>query len=169
MSDMSVEDQLSIHELIAKYSFSWDGADVEGFASLFTDTAVCRFFLNGAVTANTEIAGKNALRQAVITRAGFFRDIGLVTKHFMPNSVITSLSPASAEVRSQAMISWQMIDVDLKPRPVQAGYYQSMVTRTPLGWKFTSRDVFLNGVFSEITFLLVGLSHKLLRNDLHLQ
>lgn len=106
MLDMSAEDQLSIHELIAKYSFAWDGADVEGFAALFTDTAVCRFYINGAITPSTEISGKNALRQAVITRAGFFRDIGLVTKHFMPNSVITQLSPASAEVRSQAMISW---------------------------------------------------------------
>ena len=36
---------------------------------------------------------------------------------------------------------------------------------TPAPFEF----LFLNGVFSEITFLLVGLSHELLRNDLHLQ
>ena len=147
MLEMSVEDQLNIHELIAKYSFAWDSADVEGFAALFTDTAICRFYLNGAVTPTTEISGKNELRQAVIMRAGFFKDIGLVTKHFMPNSVITQISPLAAEVRTQAMISWQMTGFDLQPRPVQAGYYQSGVARTSEGWRYTSRDIYLNGVF----------------------
>jgi hypothetical protein len=82
-----------------------------------------------------------------IKRAGFFKEIGLVTKHFMPNSVITPDSSNAVQVRTQAMISWQMKGVDLEPRPVQAGYYQSEVVRTPDGWKFASRDVLLNGLF----------------------
>jgi hypothetical protein len=147
LTELSVVDQLQIHELIAKYSFAWDGADIEGFASLFTDQAVCRFFLNGAETPDTEISGRQALRQAVINRAGFFKEIGLVTKHFMPNSVITPVSSDVVQVRTQAMISWQMKGVDLEPRPVQAGYYQSEVVRTSDGWKFAARDVLLNGVF----------------------
>jgi len=43
LTELSVENQLQIHELIAKYGFAWDGADIEGFASLFTDQAGCRF------------------------------------------------------------------------------------------------------------------------------
>lgn len=147
MTEISVEDQLQIHELIAKYSFAWDGADIEGFAALFTDAAVCRFYLNGAETPDTEISGRQALRQAVIDRAGFFKEIGMITKHFMPNSVITPVGPNAAQVRTQAMISWQMKGVDLAPRPVQAGYYHSEVVRTSDGWKFAARDVLLNGVF----------------------
>lgn len=34
---MSVEDRLAIHEIIARYSHTYDGQDAEGFAQLFVE------------------------------------------------------------------------------------------------------------------------------------
>ena len=51
----------------------------------------------------------------MIKRAGIFKDIDLVIKHFMPNSVITPVSSNAAQVRTQALISWEKKGVDLEP------------------------------------------------------
>jgi hypothetical protein len=145
---MTTEDRLLILELISLYSFAWDSADADGFAELFTENAICTFFLNGAKTPTTKLSGKESFREAAITRAGYFKKIGLVTKHFMPNTVITPIEDGFASCRSQALITWQQVDKDPLPKAVQAGYYDSELIRTPSGWKFKSRQVYLNGKFS---------------------
>ena len=53
-----------------------------------------------------------------------------------------------AGVVTQALILWQLKGVDLLPRPVQAGYYHSVVEKVQGVWKFKRRDVYLNGVFT---------------------
>jgi len=147
MSVISPDDRYEIEQLITRYSFTWDSADEEGFAGLFTEDAQCRFYLNGSETPDSEIHGPDGFRKAVEVRAKYFKKIGLITKHFMPNTVITPMDPNTVKTRTQAMITWQLIGTDLQPRPVQAGYYNSHILRTDLGWKFASREVFLNGVF----------------------
>ena len=148
MSERSVADRILIEELIAAYSFAWDGADEVGFADLWLEQAECRFYINGSKEPATILKGKRAFRDAVLSRAAYFKKIGLVTKHFMPNTIVRWMDPDTAEVRTQAMITWQLLGTDLLPRPVQAGYYDSKVVRTPEGWKFISREVYLNGVFT---------------------
>lgn len=88
------------------------------------------------------------MKEAAVNRAGRFKKIGLITKHFMPNTLIEALDERTANTTTQALITWQLLEKDTVPRPVQAGYYQSRVSKTPEGWKFASRDVRLSGVFS---------------------
>ncbi|MFT7651474.1 MAG: ketosteroid isomerase-like protein [Limisphaerales bacterium] len=145
---LSENDRAKISDLITLYSFAWDAADADGFADLFIDDAVCVFYLNGAAEPASELRGKESMRKAAIERAGYFKKIGLVTKHFMPNSVITGVDEVTAHVKTQALITWQMLAKEAAPQPVQAGYYESVVTKSPEGWKFVSREVRLNGVFN---------------------
>lgn len=145
---ISIEDRFLIEELVARYSFAWDNADSEAFASLFIEDAKCRFYINGASEPESTLVGKEALRGAVGVRAKYFQKIGLITKHFMPNTVVTSVvSPVAVTIRTQALITWQLKNVDLAPRTVQAGYYDSNLVKTGLDWQFASRDVFLSGKF----------------------
>lgn len=148
MSDLlSHADRAAIHDLIARYSFTWDSADADEFAQLFTDEAECHFYLNGETEPSTVLRGRESMREAAKVRAGYFRKIGLITKHLMPNSVISEIDIETANVRTQALITWQMLAKQPLPQPVQAGYYDSMVVRTPDGWQFKRRDIRLNGVF----------------------
>lgn len=144
---LSQQDHIEIQHLITNYSFAWDSADAEAFAELFTDDAVCKFYLNGASEPASELHGKEAMRQAAVIRAGYFKKIGLITKHFMPNTVITPIDAGTAKVLTHALITWQMLSKDLVPHPVQAGYYDSIVTHTPHGWRFQNREIHLNGIF----------------------
>jgi SnoaL-like domain len=44
---MSIEDKLAIHEVIAQYSYTYDGKDAEGFAQLFVDDGVFEVLFRG--------------------------------------------------------------------------------------------------------------------------
>lgn len=145
---LTQQDRDEIADFITKYTFAWDSADADAFADLFVDDATCLFYLNGEVGPSTELHGKERMRKAAVDRAGFFKKIGLTTKHFMPNSVIDLIDAVKAQVTTQALITWQMPATDPIPRPVQAGYYESIVVKTPDGWKFERREVRLNGVFN---------------------
>lgn len=145
---LTQQDRNEILDLIAQYSFAWDAADADGFASLFVDDATCVFYLNGEANPSSELHGKERMRRAAVERAGYFKKIGLTTKHFMPNTVISEVDAVTVQVRTQALITWQMPATDPVPRPVQAGYYDSVVAKTPQGWKFERREVRLNGVFN---------------------
>ena len=120
---LSAADRSAILELVAEYSFRWDAAEADEFSQLFTEDTECNFYLNGESDPSTELRGRDSMREAANVRAGYFKKIGLITKHLMPNTVIT------------------------EPQPVQAGYYDSLVVLTPDGWKFKQRDIRLNGVF----------------------
>jgi len=141
------QDHQSILELITNYSFAWDTADTDGFADLFTVDSVFKFYLNGEAEPSTVLEGREAMRQAAISRAGYFKRIGLITKHFMPNTVLESVDPTTVKAKTQALITWQILDHGGIPTPVQAGYYLSVIMNTSDGWKFQQREAFLNGVF----------------------
>ena len=40
MNLMSLEDKFAIHEVIARYSYTWDAKDPDGFVLLFTEDGV---------------------------------------------------------------------------------------------------------------------------------
>ena len=144
---LTAADRSAILELVAEYSFRWDAAEAEEFSLLFTEDAECNFYLNGESDPSSELCGRDSMREAAKVRAGYFKKIGLITKHLMPNTVITEIDARTASLRTQALITWQMLAKQPLPQPVQAGYYDSLVVLTADGWKFKRRDVRLNGVF----------------------
>ncbi len=44
---MSIEDKLAIHEVIARYSYTYDSNDADGFAQLFVEDGVFEIFVAG--------------------------------------------------------------------------------------------------------------------------
>jgi hypothetical protein len=42
--ECELEDKLAIHEIIARYSYAYDGQDAEGFARLFVEDGVFEIF-----------------------------------------------------------------------------------------------------------------------------
>jgi len=147
MQLISTADRFAIEDLITRYSFTWDTADEDGFADLWTKDAECFFYLSGSPEPSTHLVGESSFGEAVRTRAGYFKKIGLITKHFMPNTIIEPITADSVRSRSQALITWQMPNHDPAPKPVQAGYYDSDIIKRDDVWKFQARRVYLNGLF----------------------
>ena len=145
---ISSEDRNEILDLVTRYSFAWDSSDADEFTSIFIDSAIMQFFVNGAQAPTMTLSGKNAFRKAIAGRINRFDRIGLVTKHYMPNSIISPLDLNNAHVKTHAQITWQLLPDYPQPRPVQAGYYLSKVVRTEHRWQFSKRDVYLNGSIS---------------------
>jgi len=46
---MSLEDKLVIHEVIARYSYTWDAKDADGFAQIFMEGAVWELVTAGEI------------------------------------------------------------------------------------------------------------------------
>ena len=98
--DLSPIDRVEILELIASYGMAWDAADADAFVGLFADDAVCTFYRNGADIPSVELRGRQALRHAIETRAGGFRDMGLVTSHFMVSTQLRAVDTTTTHARS---------------------------------------------------------------------
>ena len=121
---------------MTRYSFAWDSSDADDSGNIHRH-CIMQFFVNGAQAPTTTLSGENAFRKAIAGRINRFDRIGLVTKHYMPNSIISPHDLNSAHVKTQAQITWQLMPDYPQPRPVQAGYYLSEVVRTEHGWQFS--------------------------------
>jgi hypothetical protein len=141
-------DHAEILDLVSRYSFAWDNRDVDAFAALWTDDAEAAWFTNGAEKPVISVRGIDEIRPLVAMRSMKLAEKGLITKHTMPNSAVTAVSDKEAKVTTHAIIFWQLKGVDLLPRPVQMGYYYSVVVKDKGEWKFKNRQVFLNGMFN---------------------
>lgn len=147
MGDLSPADRDRIHDLITDYGTAWDAADADAFAGLFTTDAVCVFYRDGADTPTATLEGPQALRHAVETRAGRFRDMGLVTEHLMTSTRLEVVDATTVRAHSNGTVIWQMPVRDLQRRPVQTGTYESVIVKTLEGWRFQKRVVRLSGLF----------------------
>ena len=143
----SGRDHAEILDLVSRYSFAWDNRDQEAWEAIWTDDAEAAWFTNGSD--KPAIAAKGIDQIGPLTvRTKKFSSKGLITKHTMPNSAVTPVSESEAKVTTHAIIFWQLKGVDMLPRPVQMGYYYSVVVKENGEWKFKNRQVFLNGIFN---------------------
>ena len=65
-----------ILDLVTLYSFAWDSSDADRFTAVFTDTAIMKFFVNGALAPTTTLLGENAFRKAIAGRINRFDRLG---------------------------------------------------------------------------------------------
>ncbi len=141
-------DRVALMDLIARYSYTWDARDIDAFAKLYTDDAVWVGYVNNGTEPYIHLKTREGIRQGVKKRGEMFAKWGVVTKHFMVDSVITMVGEGKAKARTMALITWQRPEFgDFVPRPVQAGYYDSVFEKENGIWKFSRRDVYLTGVF----------------------
>jgi len=145
--DLSPSDRARILDLITDYSKAWDAADADAFAGLFTEDAVCVFYRDGADSPSATLEGAQDLRHAIESRAGRFRDMGLVTDHRMANTQLEVVDATTVRAHSHGTVFWQMPARDPQRRPVQTGTYESVIVRRDEGWRFRKRVIRLSGLF----------------------
>jgi len=143
------QDRGAIIDLIAHYGHTFDRRDGEGFANLYTEDGEWLAFPNEAKEPVITLKGRKEIADFANDRQENFRKVGIVTKHFMLNTVMEIVSPTRVKTSSMALITWQRPTMgDPAPVPVQAGYYNHIIVKTNGEWKFQRIEVHTSGVYT---------------------
>ena len=134
---MSLEDKIAIYEVIAKYSYTYDGKNADGFAELFTEDAVLETRRQGNTAPHTHLESQNAIRDYA-TEQHQGRLANTSTRHFQTGTIFEELTSNTARSRTMVIITHQTPE-DATPRVVRSGEYQDEWRKTEQGWKFARR------------------------------
>jgi ketosteroid isomerase-like protein len=134
---VSLEDKLAIQEVIARYSYTYDAQDAEGFAALFTEDAVWELFDSGATCPEIQLASQTAIRawaaQRLQERRGRF-----TSRHYQSGILFDELTSESARTRTMVLVTHHGV-TEAAPRPTASGVYHDQWRKTHEGWRFAHR------------------------------
>ena len=118
---LSADDLVEIQQLYAKYNWTIDAGDAEGYASTFTPDGV---FNNNV--------GHDAIVKFAIT---FHNGLGSHVRHWNTNLMI---QPTPTGASGQVYLV--LVDFATKPASIVASAsYSDELVRTAQGWRFTKR------------------------------
>ena len=60
---MSIEEKLAIQEMIARYAYTYDSQDAEGFAGVFAVDGVFEIFVSGSTSPVVRLRSRNEIRE----------------------------------------------------------------------------------------------------------
>ncbi|MFK7894607.1 MAG: nuclear transport factor 2 family protein [Myxococcota bacterium] len=128
---ITAQDRAQIHALIALYSHTFDGGDVDAWIDLFTEEAE---FVTSTVGS---AQGKEALRRWAEERLA--DRAGDQMRHFATNTLLRPLSSDQVRARSYVLITRQSLTGGSLAQVLFTGVYEDDIRRTPKGWKFERR------------------------------
>jgi hypothetical protein len=133
---MNLEDTFAINEVIANYSYTWDSADPDGWANIFTDDAVWESYHKGAVDPETRVVSRAALRKFAADRFG--RRNGEQSRHYQTGTVFLELTAETA--RTRTMVAVALLPAgEITANINWTGIYIDDWRKTENGWKITRR------------------------------
>jgi 3-phenylpropionate/cinnamic acid dioxygenase small subunit len=117
----SLSDDLEeIRKLLARYCFAIDARDVDAWVGLFTEDGIFHYSLGDP------LVGEDALRQ--------FLSLVPDDRHHLTMNEIIEVDGDKARVRAYALVTKE------SPPVISAvGEYEDTLSRTPEGWRFSSR------------------------------
>jgi hypothetical protein len=139
---LSIQDRLAIEEVIAQYSYTYDGQDAEGFARLFCEDAVFEVFVPLKDAAVLRLQSRLAINawasQRLVARRGVF-----TSRHHQTGTLFEELTPDSAKSRTMLLLTRQRLDEAL-PHLALTGVYHDLWRNTAAGWLFARRAAYVD-------------------------
>jgi hypothetical protein len=137
-----VDDQLAIHEMIARYSHTYDARDPDGFAAVFAEDALLEIFLPGHAYPSIRLRSRKAIREwaarRLRERAGRF-----TSRHYQSGTLFDVLTSASARTRTMLLVTHQEAG-GAAPSPTRSGVYHDRWRKTRTGWRLARRAAHLD-------------------------
>ena len=128
--------------MIARYSFTYDSRDPEGFARVFAADAVFEIFLPGQSRPSVRLQSRTAIRewaaQRLRERAGRF-----TSRHYQSGTLFDGLTPSSARTRTMLLVTHQDVR-ETAPRSARSGVYHDRWRKTQQGWRLAHRAAHLD-------------------------
>jgi hypothetical protein len=140
---MSIEDKPAIHDVIARYSHTYDGLDAGGFALLFVEDGIFEVFVAGTPPAVVRLQSRAAIHAWAATRLEARRG-ALTSRHHQSGTVFDALTVETAETRTMVLITHQRTG-ESAPRPKLTGIYHDRWLKTAVGWRLTHRTAHVDG------------------------
>lgn len=136
---MSVEDKLAIQQVIARYSYTFDLRDAEGWANLFTEDGVWEFAGTDSETdpPPTRVKGWAELRRFV-EHPFVERRQGERSYHHQSGIIFDELTSDSARTRVMVLITLQTVKEPIA-RILFTGIYHDQWRKTQEGWRLAHR------------------------------
>ncbi|MCZ6546063.1 MAG: nuclear transport factor 2 family protein [Chloroflexi bacterium] len=137
---MDPEDRFAIQDLIADYAFFWDNKDADGWAGLFTPDGVWELYLRSVRNPVRRLT--NVGERITAARSAFFSPIRHQTRLYHSGLRFDELTEDHASVRSIILVV-ELLD---SPRagtvqPLFTGTSSDTFRKTPIGWRFTRREI----------------------------
>ena len=134
---MSIEEKLAIHEMIARYSYAYDGKDAEGLARLFVEEGVFEIFVPGKASPSVRLQSRKEIREWAARRLQE-RNGRFNSRHYRSGILIDELTSDSALTRTMVLVTHQGVG-EAAPRPTASGVYHDRWRKTPEGWRLAHR------------------------------
>jgi len=133
---MSAEDMLAIQQGVARYSYTFDSGDCEGWANVFTEDGVWEYYAAGATAPATRLVGHAELRDFCVMRRGERRE-GVTSYHHQSGVLFDEVTTDSARVRCMLILTIQVVGEPA--RVYMTGVYEDQWVKTAQGWRIRYR------------------------------
>jgi SnoaL-like domain len=136
---MSLKDKMDILEVIARYAYTYDGRDADGFAQLFTEEGIFEVIPAGGSQPELRLASRTAIHAWASQR---HRQVvkEIQDRHYQSGTLFDVLTEEHAQTRTMVLITHQGVH-DPTPHPVLSGVYHDHWHKTQHGWQITQRTL----------------------------
>lgn len=139
---MSIEDRLAIQEMIARYSYTYDGKDASGFAQVFAENGVFEIFVPGATHPAVRLQSRREIHEWAAPR--LHERIGRFTdRHHQSGILFDDLTGEEARVRVMVLVTRQE-SAGAQPYANLTGEYHDVWRKTPDGWRLAHRAAYID-------------------------
>lgn len=135
---MKTEDMLAIQQEIARYSYTFDSGDAEGWANIFEEDGCWEFYASGVAKPTVRLEGHTALRDFCSQRFSERKD-GINSYHHQSGIIFDEITPDMARVRVMLIITVQVPGE--QPLLHMTGIYHDQWVKTTDGWKIKYRGL----------------------------
>ena len=99
---MSLEDRLLIQDVIARYSYSYDGRDADGCAQLFVEDASFEVTVSTQSRPAVRVLSRAAIRKWAVQRREL--TAGIQTRHYQSGLLFDELTVNTARTRTMLLL-----------------------------------------------------------------
>jgi ketosteroid isomerase-like protein len=139
---MSIEEKLAIHEMIARYSYTYDGRDADGVARLFVEDGVFEIFVPGKASPSVRLQSRTEIREWAANRMQQ-RSGRFTSRHYQSGILFDKLTSDSAVTRTMLLITHQGV-TEAGPQPTVSGVYRDQWRKLPEGWRLAHRAAYID-------------------------
>ena len=137
---VAAEDRQQILDLISRYSYAFDGKDIDSFLALFTKDCLWEAYVDRGQKEDIKVTSREELRAAITKRLVMVQHKGVQSRHCQTNTVLTARADGRVEGVTMLNLVWQ--ERGERPRTVTTGTYRDLFVKTEGGWKFAKRSFY---------------------------
>ena len=138
---MGDDDKLLIQEVVARYSYSYDGGDADAFAQLFVEDAIFEVIVPTQSRPVVSVLSRAAIREWAVQRHEL--TAGTQARHYQSGLLFDELTANTARTRTMLLLTRQGTP-DSAPLLQLTGVYHDIWRKTGEGWRLVHRVAHLD-------------------------